>query len=55
MEQLAQQAAKAMRNWNPGAFVGVEMAGQYTGPMDTFVVASVPTLGRKGKSTVSSE
>lgn len=52
MDQLAQQAAKAMATWNPGAFVGVEMAGQFTRPMDTFVVASVPTLGRKGSDRI---
>jgi superfamily II DNA or RNA helicase len=52
MDQLAQQSAKAMAAWNPGAFVGVEMAGQYAGPMDDFVVASVPTLGRKGSERI---
>ena len=52
MDQLAQQAAKAMRVWNPGAFVGIEMAGQHAGPMNSFVVASVPTLGRKGSDRI---
>lgn len=52
MDQLAQQAAKAMRAWNPGAFVGVEMAGQHSGALDTFVIASIPTLGRKGSDRI---
>jgi superfamily II DNA or RNA helicase len=52
MDQLAQQAAKAMRAWNPGAFVGVEMAGQHAGPMDQFVIASIPTLGRRGSERI---
>ena len=52
MDTLAQQAAKAMRAWNPGLMVGVEMAGQHAAPMDTFVVASVPTLGRKGSERI---
>lgn len=52
MDQLAQQAAKAMHAWNPGAFVGVEMASRFSGPMDQFVVASVPTLGRKGSERI---
>lgn len=52
MDQLAQQAAKAMAAWNPGAWVGTEMAGQSAGPMDQFVIASVPTLGRKGSDRI---
>jgi len=52
MDQLAKQAARAMATWNPGAFVGVEMAGQYASPMDDFVIASVPTLGRKGSDRI---
>jgi superfamily II DNA or RNA helicase len=52
MDQLAQQAARAMHNWNPGAFVGIEMASRYASPMDNFVVASVPTLGRKGSDRI---
>lgn len=54
MDQLAQQAAKAMLQWNPGAFVGIEKAGQYAQPMDNFVIASVPTLGRKGSDRIKS-
>lgn len=52
MDQLATQAARAMHTWNPGSFVGVEMAGQFAGPMCQFVVASVPTLGRKGSDRI---
>jgi ATP-dependent helicase IRC3 len=52
MDQLAQQAAKAMAAWNPGAWVGTEMAGQFAGPMDQFVIASIPTLGRKGSDRI---
>ena len=46
-EELAQQAADKIHRWNPGLLVGVEMASDYARPMDTHVVASVPTLGRK--------
>lgn len=52
MDQLAQQAAKAFSAWNPGAWVGTEMAGQFAGPMDQFVIASIPTLGRKGSDRI---
>lgn len=52
MDQLAQQAAKAFAAWNPGAWVGTEMAGQFAGPMDQFVIASIPTLGRKGSDRI---
>ena len=52
MDQLAQQAAKAFHLWNPGAWVGTEMAGQTAGPMDQFVIASIPTLGRKGSDRI---
>jgi ATP-dependent helicase IRC3 len=56
METLAVQAATAMQRWNPGLRVGVEMAGSYADlegfyPPD-FVVASVPTLGRKGSDRI---
>ena len=52
MDQLAQQAAKAMHLWNPGAWVGIEMAGQTAGAFDQYVVGSVPTLGRKGSDRI---
>jgi len=56
METLATQAATAMQRWNPDLRVGVEMAGSYV-DMDslyppTFIVASVPTLGRKGSDRI---
>ena len=41
-----------MHLWNPGAWVGVEMAGQTAGAMDQYVVGSVPTLGRKGSDRI---
>lgn len=49
-EELAEQAARQFRQWNPGAMVGVEMAERTSAPMDTLIVGSVPTLGRR-KST----
>jgi len=56
METLAVQAANAMQKWNPGLRVGVEMAGSYA-DIDGifpphFIVASVPTLGRKGSDRI---
>ena len=56
METLAVQAANAMQKWNPDLRVGVEMAGSYV-DMDGlypphFIVASVPTLGRKGSDRI---
>lgn len=56
METLAVQAATAMQRWNPDLRVAVEMAGSYA-DMDGifpphFIVASVPTLGRKGSDRI---
>lgn len=56
METLAVQAANAIKRWNPGLHVGIEMAGSYV-DLDglyppTFIVASVPTLGRKGSDRI---
>ena len=56
METLAVQAANAMLKWNPGLRTGVEMAGSYV-DMDGlypphFIVASVPTLGRKNSDRI---
>jgi superfamily II DNA or RNA helicase len=46
-EELAQQAADKLRAWNPGRSVGIEMADRrWDG--EQLVVASVPTIGRKG-------
>lgn len=52
-EELADQAADKIRKWNPGSFVGVEMGERWATPMDEFVVASVPTLGRKGSKRLA--
>jgi superfamily II DNA or RNA helicase len=56
METLAVQAATAMQKWNPDLRVGVEMAGSYVDMEGlyppTFIVASVPTLGRKGSDRI---
>ena len=56
METLAVQAANAMVKWNPGLHVGVEMAGSYVDfdgfHPPQFIVASVPTLGRKGSDRI---
>ena len=56
METLAVQAANAMQKWNPNARVAVEMANSYA-DMDGFyppdiIVASIPTLGRKGSDRI---
>jgi ATP-dependent helicase IRC3 len=56
METLAVQAATAMQRWNPSLRVGVEMAGSWVDmdglyPPDV-IVASVPTLGRKGSDRI---
>ena len=56
METLAVQAATAMQRWNPELRVGVEMAGSWVDfdglyPPDV-IVASVPTLGRKGSDRI---
>ena len=47
-EELAAQAAEKIFHWNPGLMLGVEMAGRKARAMDTYVIASVPTLGRNG-------
>ena len=56
METLAVQAATAMQRWNPDLRVGVEMAGSYANMDGMFppdvIVASVPTLGRKGSDRI---
>ena len=51
-EELANQAADKIQKWNPDIMVGVEKAERYCNPMDTFVVASVPTIGRKGSPRI---
>jgi ATP-dependent helicase IRC3 len=56
METLAVQAANAMAKWNPELRVAVEMAGSYADIDGIFpphlIVASVPTLGRKGSDRI---
>ncbi len=51
-EELAKQAAEKIHRWNPGLMIGTEMASSYAAPMDSFVVASVPTLGRRGSKRI---
>ena len=55
-EELAAQAKDKLKRWNPDLRVGVEMAGQYANVdgifPDDFVVASVPTLGRKNSDRI---
>ena len=51
-DELAQQAVKKLENWNPGHMIGLEMATSRCAPMDTFIVGSVATLGRKGSSRI---
>lgn len=51
-EELAKQAAEKIHRWNPGLMIGTEMASSYAAPMDNFVVASVPTLGRAGSQRI---
>jgi superfamily II DNA or RNA helicase len=45
-EELASQAGDKIYRWNRGLMIGVEMAERRARPMDSFIVASVPTLGR---------
>lgn len=47
-EELAAQAADKIGHWNPGLMLGVEMARSKAREMDSYVIASVPTLGRNG-------
>lgn len=55
-EELANQAADKLHRWNPHLRVGVEMADRWA-DVDgifphTLIVASVPTLGRRGSSRI---
>lgn len=55
-EELAAQAADKLSRWNSHLHVGVEMANRYA-DVDgifpaTLIVASVPTLGRRGSSRI---
>ena len=49
-EELAIQAADKIQQWNPGLMIGTEMADRKAKAFDTFVVGSVPTLGRRASS-----
>jgi len=51
-EELANQGADKIQRWNPSLMVGVEMANRRSSPMDNFIVASVPTLGRKNSPRI---
>ena len=56
METLAVQMATTIAKWNPTLRCGVEMAGSYADVDGIFpphfIVASVPTLGRKGSDRI---
>ena len=56
METLAVQAANAMQKWNPDLRVDVEMASSYADMESLYspdlIVASVPTIGRKGSDRI---
>ena len=56
-EELAAQAADKLCRWNPDLHVGVEMANRYADVdgifPSTLVVASVPTLGRRGSRRIA--
>jgi ATP-dependent helicase IRC3 len=47
-EELTDQAADKILKWNPGVPIGIEMAHRRCKPTDQIIVASVPTIGRKG-------
>jgi superfamily II DNA or RNA helicase len=51
-DELAQGASSKFHQWNPGAMIGTEMGSQRSAPMDTFIVGSVATLGRKGSHRI---
>jgi superfamily II DNA or RNA helicase len=51
-EELANQGADKLQRWNPGLMIGVEKAERSSSPMDTLIVASVPTIGRRGSSRI---
>ena len=51
-EELADQGADKLARWNPGLMCGVEMAHRNAAPMDSLVVASVPTLGRRNSERI---
>jgi superfamily II DNA or RNA helicase len=52
-DELAEQAAKKLHQWNPGMMIGTEMGQRRATPMDNFIVGSVPTLGRRGSYRIN--
>lgn len=52
-DELAQQAADKIRQWNPSELVGIEMGSQVCDPNATFVIGSVQTLGRSGSQRLA--
>ena len=53
-EELVKQNADAMKEWNPGIKVGIEMSGSYADATgDDIISASVQTLGRGGTKRVN--
>lgn len=55
-EELANQAAARFASWNPELRIGIEMADRWADVdgifPSTLIVASVPTLGRRGSSRI---
>lgn len=45
-EKLANQTEATFQWANPGYMIGMEMADRRSAPMDTFIIGSVPTLGK---------
>lgn len=52
-DELANQTIEKLHIWNPGARVGLEMGDSYADSRDTFVVASVATIGRATASSIA--
>lgn len=52
-EELAEQAAKSIKEWNPDYNVSIEMADREADPYSDVIIASVPTIGRLGSSRIS--
>lgn len=51
-DELAQQAADKIAKWNHEDTVGIEMGKNYCLDTDRFVVAGVPTIGRKNNTRI---
>jgi len=52
-DELCTQAVDKLQHWNPHLQIGVEMAARRCSDLDDFIVASVPTLGRKGSKRLA--